>query len=378
MKKKILKAALAAVIILSMVLAFSSCATGKLPDAESASGKIEGTGIVWSYSADTKTLDISGTGDIPNFESSTAVPWNAVRHSVVKVELDDGITAIGDYSFYFFASLKDIELPAGITSVGKYAFAFASSLESLTLPDAVTSVGDSCFEGCAALTSIFVPYSVTSIGARAFFACGKLSNAVIMAQISEIKSETFKLCSSLSVLCFNESVRGLENIADNAFEGAKTDFSKATFTSSTTGEATLTVKYVFTDGSTASPDYTAKFGHGESYNVDSPKLEGYTADKASVSGTISSDLTVTVTYKENAPAADPSTPADTNTPADEKEEEKEGITLGTIIALVILGVVIVGIAVLAIVMVRSDKKAAQNTKAKNAKPAQSNAKNKKK
>lgn len=381
MKSKILKAALAVILILTMVASFSSCAPSTLPEAESASGKIEGSDIVWSYNADTKTLDIDGAGAIPNFESSTAVPWTAVRHSAHRVEIGEGITAIGDYSLYFFTSLEELKLPTTVTSIGNYGLAFCSALTSITVPDTVTSLGDSCFEGCAALTSVFVPYATTSIGARAFFACGALKSAIIMAQISEIKSETFTLCRSLETLCFNESLRGLSSIADNAFDEAKINFSGATFTTSTTGAATLTVKYVKEDGSPAAPDYTAEFSHGATYTVESPKIEGFTADQLTVTGSIGADTTITVTYKADAPADDAPVTPEPETPTEDeggKEDEQEKITVGTIIALVILGVVIVGIAVLAVIMVKSDKKTAQNTKAKNAKPTQSNTKNKKK
>ena len=59
---------------------------------------------------------------------------------------------------------------------------------------------------------------------------------------------------------------------------------------------TLTIKYVYEDGSTASSDYVKEYKAGERYDVSSPEIAGYTADKAKVSGTIASDVTETVTY----------------------------------------------------------------------------------
>ena len=46
----------------------------------------------------------------------------------------------------------------------------------------------------------------------------------------------------------------------------------------------------------------------------------------------------------------------------ETEEESEGVTVGTIIAIVILGLVIAAIIVLAIFMIRSDKKQQSGTR----------------
>ena len=59
---------------------------------------------------------------------------------------------------------------------------------------------------------------------------------------------------------------------------------------------TLTIKYVYEDGSTASSDYVKEYKAGERYDVSSPEIAGYTANKEKVSGTIASDVTKTVTY----------------------------------------------------------------------------------
>ena len=376
MKRKILKATVAIILILTMIAAFTSCMGTARPAAESADGTIAGTEIHWSYNKDTKILAIEGSGAIPNFESSTAVPWFAVRQGVTNLVLGEGITAIGDYAFYYLPILEQVSLPGTITSLGKYSFAFCSALTSFTVPEGVTAIGDSCFEGCAALKTVFVPHTTTSIGQRAFLSCGALEDAIIMAQITEIKSATFKNCSALKTLCFHDAQKTLANIAADAFEGAAIGFGSAQFTASTTGKATLTIKYVYENGSEDAPTYTKEFVRGAEYSIDSPAIEGYTADNAKLTGTIVADTALTVTYKVNAPVEE--APAPEETPEAEKPEEKQPITVGTVIALVILGAVIVGIIVLAIFMMRADKKPAQNLKAKNAKPAPDAKKNSKK
>ncbi|MBO7508052.1 MAG: hypothetical protein J6T39_00210, partial [Clostridia bacterium] len=40
-----------------------------------ASGTCGYTNVTWSYDADTKTLDIHGTGDMPNWMSEDSQPW---------------------------------------------------------------------------------------------------------------------------------------------------------------------------------------------------------------------------------------------------------------------------------------------------------------
>lgn len=60
---------------------------------------------------------------------------------------------------------------------------------------------------------------------------------------------------------------------------------------------TLTVNYVYEDGATAAESFTQKYYWDDTYSVDSPVIDGYIADKATVSGTMQkSDTEITVTY----------------------------------------------------------------------------------
>ena len=59
----------------------------------------------------------------------------------------------------------------------------------------------------------------------------------------------------------------------------------------------LTIHYIYSNQTAAAEDYTATLDYGASYNVASPTIEGYTPDKATISGTMpDEDVEVTVTY----------------------------------------------------------------------------------
>ncbi len=64
---------------------------------------------------------------------------------------------------------------------------------------------------------------------------------------------------------------------------------------------TLTIYYVYADGTEAAEMYCDEaIEKGKEYEVESPAVEGYTPDKAKVSGTMGADdVTVTVTYTAN-------------------------------------------------------------------------------
>ena len=66
---------------------------------------------------------------------------------------------------------------------------------------------------------------------------------------------------------------------------------------------TLTINYVYEDGTTAANAYTGTYDYGAAYSVTSPFIEGYTPDQATVSGTMGAEnVTVTVTYAADTPA----------------------------------------------------------------------------
>lgn len=64
---------------------------------------------------------------------------------------------------------------------------------------------------------------------------------------------------------------------------------------------TLTIKYQYSDGTKAADTYTATKASGWKYSISSPAIPGWTPDKATVSGTLKKDTTITVTYTRNAP-----------------------------------------------------------------------------
>lgn len=61
----------------------------------------------------------------------------------------------------------------------------------------------------------------------------------------------------------------------------------------------LTVHYVYEDGKTASETLVVEYEKGVSYSVESPVIPGYKPDVTAVSGTMTADREVTVTYSES-------------------------------------------------------------------------------
>ena len=93
-------------------------------------------------------MTISGSGAMKGYSWYSGSPAAQKKDNVKKVVIEDGVTSIGDFAFFYCSSLTSIEIPSGVTSIGKNAFQYCSSLTSIEIPESVTSIGDFAFFGC--------------------------------------------------------------------------------------------------------------------------------------------------------------------------------------------------------------------------------------
>ena len=184
------------------------------------------------------TLTISGTGDMPNYNSPADVPWYNDQKKIKKVVINDGVTSIGECAFSCCESLTSITIPNSVTSIGNYAFEYCSSLTSITIPNSVTSIGKRAFYDCSGLATITVekgntkydsrdncnaiietntnkliagcknttiPNSVTSIEESAFYGCSGLTSITIPNSVTSIGNHAFDGCSGLTSITFERT-----------------------------------------------------------------------------------------------------------------------------------------------------------------------------
>lgn len=147
-----------------------------------------GDDAVFFFDEDTKTLTIKGTGSTFDYEildekmgTISPRPWDDIFLEIENIEVEKGITKIGDMSFAYFSNeepylskIKTVELPSTLEEIGLYAFS-ASSIENLVIPDGVTSIGSGAFAGCGILEEITIPASIETIGGEVFAEADKLS-----------------------------------------------------------------------------------------------------------------------------------------------------------------------------------------------------------
>ena len=138
-----------------------------------AKGENNSCGKKISWTLDNNKLIISGTGDMYDFEAGKA-PWNSISNYVTAVEIQDGVTGIGNNAFYNMTGVKTVEIADSVNKIGESAFNSCLSLSEIHIPNNVSVIETDTFRNCISISEILFPYGVTEIKNGAFDGCNGL------------------------------------------------------------------------------------------------------------------------------------------------------------------------------------------------------------
>ena len=156
--------------------------------------------LKWKYDTGTKTLTISGQGEMPNYDWQ-GMPWVDFEETMTKVVIENGVTKIGDFAFYRAKELISVKFPAsGLTQIGENAFGYCQKLELSVLPEGLIRIGRSAFTDCDKLSLVTFPESLEEIGEQGFFQCRNLLSVTISAGIKKIGAAAFSGCRNLEAV----------------------------------------------------------------------------------------------------------------------------------------------------------------------------------
>ncbi len=190
---------------------------------------------------DGKTLTISGTGAMPDFDfpNGNLAPWwnykalgmikagigglnlNGIKIDPIgdlkKVVIQDGVTNVSNYALFLLPAAEQITLPESVTSIGRYGIALCSKLNGISLPKAMTAIGDFGLAGNS-FTAVSLPDGLQTLGRGAFDACASLSGMTLPAAITAVPDKCFNDCTKLLTVDYKGEVTA---IGERAFEGCK-------------------------------------------------------------------------------------------------------------------------------------------------------------
>ena len=174
--------------------------------------------VYWEIKSN-NTLCITGTGDMPDIGDYITQPWGASRLSITRLEIADGITAIGRYAFAGFGNLRGtLVISDNVRSIDGFAFYNCTDLEELVLGSAVENIGDNAFAGCTGLKGVFfIPDKVKVIGINAFRRCANLEYIAIGSAVETIGNYAFCDCHGLKNIKVLPVTPPVVN--ENAFDG---------------------------------------------------------------------------------------------------------------------------------------------------------------
>ena len=203
--------------ICAIIMLISIFTTGVYATESAASGNC-GKNAVWTLDSN-GMLTITGTGEISVADNDEGVihregiPWYNNRKDILKVDIADGITVIGDSAFSYLPNLKEVNIPSSVTEIKNNAFDACESLTSLVLPDSVGKLGDAVFHCCCGLKDVTLPANIKQINKATFFMCTALDSITIPDKVETIGESAFQFCVALTGVYIGAEVKSIETDA---------------------------------------------------------------------------------------------------------------------------------------------------------------------
>jgi hypothetical protein len=152
------------------------------------------------------TLTITGYGKTGSYSNDPYAPWYAYREKIRKLDIQQGVTHIGNFAFYYCNVLTSITIPNSVKSIGQYAFQSCRNVHSISIGNSVESIGAAAFGSCHRLTSVTIPNSVKFIGNNAFQYCDDLASITIPNSVDSIGRFVFRDCIGLTSVTLPNSI----------------------------------------------------------------------------------------------------------------------------------------------------------------------------
>ena len=151
-----------------------------------------------------------------NFGDAVFSNW-----SMEIVDLPEGWTATGRYTFYGCDNLRVVRLPESLTKIEIDCFKGSTALTEINFPANLTIIEEGAFDGCSSLNNVELPANLGQLGAFALRNCTSLTGELVVPDmVEQIEQLTFSGCTNLKLIVLGSSVN---TINDNAFKDVELD-----------------------------------------------------------------------------------------------------------------------------------------------------------
>ena len=136
--------------------------------------------VTWAVNTETGVLSISGTGGMADYDgfNNKKAPWDGWHTYITSIVVNNGVTRIGNWSFYYLINATSVSLPNSVTEIGDYCFR-QCTFTTITLPNKLKKIGTYAFHSCGGLTSITIPSTVTGLSTGVFYGCTNLKDIYV-------------------------------------------------------------------------------------------------------------------------------------------------------------------------------------------------------
>lgn len=135
--------------------------------AEIRSGRC-GEEVQWELNPETGVLSVFGAGPMEDYESEEDVPWYRGRELVRTIDLEYGVTAVGDRAFKGCCELTVVHMAESVKIIGVASFRGCKKIVKLALSNKLEVISPEAFWDCAELKIVYMPKSIRSIEGGAF------------------------------------------------------------------------------------------------------------------------------------------------------------------------------------------------------------------
>ncbi len=203
-----------------------------------------GDNLAWTLTTG-GTLTISGEGTMDDYDydyewDEPTAPWYSKINTMsdIRIIVEDGVTSIGAYAFYYCDNISEVVLSDSVESIGESAFHYCEGLKKLTLGKNTNYFGTNAFAGCYEIESIYTSdlenwckkqfetagasplqgSGVYGVDTTLYFNNIAYTDIVIPESITEIPKYCFRRFTQMQSVELHE---GITKIGDEAFEDCK-------------------------------------------------------------------------------------------------------------------------------------------------------------